>query len=243
MRRRLTTKKRGNSKINHQGLPHRHDVHKHKKNMEIQRRRPQDKGTSYNSSLLFAHPSISEMARSNNMNSNDNAVTEGNNQRKPPPETLTTNDSFASTYDDDYDEGGYRSDNSGVRTLKDEEWQSNNDTIDFDLERKQKPQQNSSDDDHQHSEKSSEDEDSLSYDEDESSMEGDDTEDKVGSSDDDEDDDDDNDERLSDEDVEDDCVDDKWTCFIYGDGGSEWPLMFTTRPLMRMIGTRFRRYS
>lgn len=223
MRRRLTTKKRGNSKINHQGLPHHHDVHKHKKNMEIQRRRPQDKGTSYNSSLLFANPSISEMARSNNMNSNDNAVTEGNNQRKPPPETLTTNDSFASTYDDDYDEGGYRSDNSGVRTLKDEEWQSNNDTIDFDLERKQKPQQNSSDDDHQHSEKSSEDEDSLSYDEDESSMEGDDTEDKVGSSDDDEDDDDDNDERLSDEDVEDDCVEDKWTCFIYGDGGSEWP--------------------
>ena len=71
------------------GYPHHHNVHKHKKKSETERSRPQDKGTSYDSTLLWVPPSVRDIARNNNMNNND--VLADNDQRKSPPETLMSN--------------------------------------------------------------------------------------------------------------------------------------------------------
>ena len=73
------------------GYPHHHNVHKHKKKSETERSRPQDKGTSYDSTLLWVPPSVRDIARNYNMNNNDNDVLADNDQRKSPPESLMSN--------------------------------------------------------------------------------------------------------------------------------------------------------
>ena len=203
------------------GYPHHHNVHKHKKKSETERSRPQDKGTSYDSTLLWAPPSLSDIARNNNTNNNDNDVVADNDQRKPPPETLMSNDARQSTNnDDDHDDtsshvGGFEANNDAAsdfdETLEKEEDSSNDDgSCVLDEDDEEEDSSSSSSDDGSCSEQSTKDEDegsSVSSDDDEDDEE--------------EDNDNDDSQWIDIDDKE--HVEDKWTCFIYGDSGSDWP--------------------